>query len=971
MLGLVSISYALIVVGLTLVFQKFTDAQNPLVIAIAVFIIAIAFFPLRQVLERGLHRLFYRSQASYQNELQALSIELTKMLTPAEIARILCDHIQQSIFPEFVYVYLHDEEEGIFYPAAGGIAGASTEVVFPEDAMLVQILSEQESVLLDHNHFPASLASDQSRIRLIGCNLFIALPSRNNQLPNGWLAINRDVNQTPFTEPQVNFLQTISRQGAIAIERSMVVTHLEHRLTEMDVLGRISEGVNITLELNDILELIYYQTTQIVPADDFMVQLFDEDTGSFMNLFVVENNQRNEQKEIRILQSPSSPAMRILSTGNTIHTSAFSESFGVTTDGNLFHWIGTPLKSRDATIGVLSLGSRDAEVVYTQTHQKLLESIAGQAAGAIVKTRLIEETNQRAGQFSALNDVAQQLSATFNLTFLLKMVIEKAEEMLNAEAGSLLLFDDDRQELIFKVVTGPVASKLENRPLEKGPSIAWRAVDEKTSVINNATNNSTAWDKTVDQSTGFSTQSMLAAPLITQGQAIGVIEMVNKRDGQPFNTTDQEILEALSAQAAIAIENARLYTQTDEALTARVEDLSIMQNIDRELNASLDIRTAMRITLDHALKRSHADAAFIGSYLQDDQQIRVMASEGYQKDHFLTANEVIDISAFTTMTRVIDNAQPESVLIRNPIEALLSSAKRQTVIPITREQAVIGVLVLEQYNEHPVADEIMGFLNRLSDHASIAIYNAELYSQVQDANVAKSEFVSFVSHELKNPMTSIKGYTDLLLANAVGPITDPQKNFLQTIRSNVERMDMLVSDLSDVSRIEAGRLKLDFNAVDLRVTLDEVIRAQTAMLDAKQQQLVVEIPEDLPKIWVDRFRVAQILTNLISNANKYSPDQGAILCTAQARTNVWDQHGAPQVVHIQVKDTGMGIAPEDQRRIFQKFFRTEGAKASDVPGTGLGLNITKNLVEMQGGQIWFESELGKGTIFHVTLPIAS
>ncbi len=318
----------------------------------------------------------------------------------------------------------------------------------------------------------------------------------------------------------------------------------------------------------------------------------------------------------------------------------------------------------------------------------------------------------------------------------------------------------------------------------------------------------------------------------------------------------------------------------------------------------------------------------------------------------------------------IETGKSTSVVIHQKDNSVLAGGNRQTIIPITRENTPIGVLVLESYSDDPIPDSTMDFLNRLCDHASIAIANAELYAQVQNANVAKSEFVSFVSHELKNPMTSIKGYTDLLIAQAVGPVTDAQGNFLNTIRSNVERMNVLVSDLSDESRIEAGRMRLDFQELDLQILLDDVVRSQTGMIEKKEQTIIINMEEDLPHIWADRFRVVQILANLISNANKYTPERGEITFSAEASPNIWDTDGAPKVVHIAVKDTGMGISEEDQRKIFQKFFRTESAKSSDAPGTGLGLNITKNLTEMQGGQIWFESEVGKGTVFHVTFPVA-
>ena len=262
------------------------------------------------------------------------------------------------------------------------------------------------------------------------------------------------------------------------------------------------------------------------------------------------------------------------------------------------------------------------------------------------------------------------------------------------------------------------------------------------------------------------------------------------------------------------------------------------------------------------------------------------------------------------------------------------------------------------------------FLTRLSDHAAIAIANAQLYSEVQAANEAKSEFVSFVAHELKNPMTSIKGYTELLAKGAVGSITDMQANFLDTIHSNVERMSTLVSDLNDNSKIEAGRLRMDFKALDIADVLDEVMRSTTRQMEDKKQTASMKIPEKLPKIWADPTRLAQIITNLVSNANKYTPEGGVITVGAENCSNQWDPEGATEVVHLWVKDNGIGISLDDQKKIFQKFFRSEDSKAREAPGTGLGLNITKSLIEMMGGRISFEVEFRQGTTFHFTIPVA-
>jgi signal transduction histidine kinase len=158
--------------------------------------------------------------------------------------------------------------------------------------------------------------------------------------------------------------------------------------------------------------------------------------------------------------------------------------------------------------------------------------------------------------------------------------------------------------------------------------------------------------------------------------------------------------------------------------------------------------------------------------------------------------------------------------------------------------------------------------------------------------------------------------------------------------------------------------------VDVPEAVDGVIRSTRRQVEDKRQTIELQLAPRLPQVWADRIRVEQVLTNLVSNAHKYTPDGGKILIGAEATANQWDPEGAKRVVHIWVRDNGIGISIEDQVKIFQKFFRSDDTKAREVPGTGLGLNITKSLVEMQGGRIWFDSEFRKGTTFHFTIPVA-
>lgn len=255
----------------------------------------------------------------------------------------------------------------------------------------------------------------------------------------------------------------------------------------------------------------------------------------------------------------------------------------------------------------------------------------------------------------------------------------------------------------------------------------------------------------------------------------------------------------------------------------------------------------------------------------------------------------------------------------------------------------------------------------LSERKRIEVELVSARNEAEKANQAKSEFISLVSHELKVPMTSIQGYADLLLDGAGGPVSEDQKRFLNTIRGSISQMVRLVSDLSDISRIESGHLDLEFDRIPVGMLLDQVASANMAAINEKNQDLVIEVPDELPPIWGDQMRLVQIMNNLVSNAHKYTPENGTI--KIRAEEDDLSEAGERSMIQITVEDSGLGIHPDEQAQIFGKFYRATDEEARINPGTGLGLSITRYLVEMHEGHIWFESIFRKGTQFHFTIPI--
>ena len=225
----------------------------------------------------------------------------------------------------------------------------------------------------------------------------------------------------------------------------------------------------------------------------------------------------------------------------------------------------------------------------------------------------------------------------------------------------------------------------------------------------------------------------------------------------------------------------------------------------------------------------------------------------------------------------------------------------------------------------------------------------------------KNEFVSMVSHELRTPLTSIKGYVDLLQTGEVGELANEQREFLDIVKVNTDRLVELINELLDISRIEAGRVELRCQALDLPRLIHQVADTMLPQLRAKQQRLTLDLASDLPAAWGDKDRVIQILTNFFSNAHKYTPVGGSITTSARE---------ASSHIRVDIHDTGIGLSQEDQTQLFSKFFRAQNRATQEVAGTGLGLAITRSLIELHGGEVWVESEPGKGSTFSFTLPAA-
>jgi signal transduction histidine kinase len=448
--------------------------------------------------------------------------------------------------------------------------------------------------------------------------------------------------------------------------------------------------------------------------------------------------------------------------------------------------------------------------------------------------------------------------------------------------------------------------------------------------------------------------------------------VINKCSGGPFNEDDQTLLTAFAGQAVVALENARLLHQTDEELQERVSELSLLQQLDRDLNTTLELDSVVNLTLDWVLRTCGATAG--GLVLVVDGVARLVATRGYDESFGPDSVDSETLKA-GLIGRVLRSGKPHLAKDvhehPNYIAAAFDTLSQMTV-PITHKQEIIGAIAVESNRPAAFDPRNVEVAIRVVDHAAVAIANAILYEQVIEANDAKSEFVSMVSHELKTPMTSVQGYTDLILSGVTGEINPKQREYLQTITSNIRRMGTLIQDLTDISRIETNHLNISPAPMSFAKVISDTLQITQTLSQEKDIEVHLDLPVNLPAVMGDQERLIQVMTNLLSNACKYSPPGSDVYLTVKAdlhRGHGVDNGRPPQPVLVcSVRDTGYGISESDQARLFTKFFRAYDPNIRQSPGTGLGLSITKGIVELHGGRIWFESKLGEGTTFHFTIP---
>lgn len=539
----------------------------------------------------------------------------------------------------------------------------------------------------------------------------------------------------------------------------------------------------------------------------------------------------------------------------------------------------------------------------------------------------------RNARLGLLYEASQALAQSIDWEETVQNVMDLVIRVTGAERGMVMLVEDGTWRVL-------ISRTDKGLPFDEGEvqfshSIIQQMIAQGRALLTNNAQRDPRFSSS-ESIIAYGLRSILCAPLMVQGELLGALYLENRMKSGIFSPDDLATLAAFANQAALALANARAHQQTSHALLRSVRELRVLQEMARDLNSNFNHSSVMEHSVRWVTTAIEAESGALG----------LLAEEGLRWVACLGESEPDSNAAWQALRQRRPDFTPHRLLL-----------------PLLREERPLGIFWL-QASKRPFTEEEYQFAVRLADTAAIAIENARLYEALVHADQAKNEFVSLVSHELRTPMTSIRGYTDMLRKGVVGPLTPQQQEFMDVISRNVERMRIMVSDLLDISRMESGKLRLKPVSTSLKAAVEEAVRIVQEQLQSKQQFLITDIPDSLPPVYADPDRLAQVLINLLDNAVKYTPARGTIAVRAKRHEK------EPGFIHCAVMDNGIGISPEDQQRLFTKFFRSENPTIREQTGTGLGLAIVRNLVEMHGGNMWVESTLGVGSVFHFTLPEA-
>jgi GAF domain-containing protein len=829
----------------------------------------------------------------------------------------------------------------------------------------------------------------------------LAVPMMRDGHPIGTISVGR-LEPQPFSEKQIALLKTFADQAVIAIENVRLFKELETRnrdLTEAleqqtatsEILRVISQS---QMDVQPVFDTIVAAALKLCSARSANVFTFD---GELIHLAAFVNVNAEYIEAMR--QFYPRPPSRDTGVTRAIQTCSVIAIPDVVADREYAHAIGAhslagafrsvlavPLVREGSPIGAIAVG-RAEPGPFPDTQVELLKTFADQAVIAIENVRLFNELETRN---SDLTEALQQQTATSDILRVISQsqtdaqpvfdtIAAAAMKLCRASSGNVVTFDGELIHIAALAIVNPEGAdavrRLYPRPPGRDTAASRAVLTGRVVAIPDVLEEPEYAIGASAVAAGF--RSVLAVPLMRERNPIGAI-LVGRSEPGPFPDKQIALLQTFADQAVIAIENARLFKELEARtteLTRSVGELEALGEVGQAVSSTLDLETVLRTIVSRATTLAGMDGGSIYEY----DEIR---EEFYLHTADRLPDELVDALRATpirkgegALGRMAVTGEPVQIRDIGDERAYQSRVRKILIrlgyrsvlaIPLLREKHLLGGLVVNRNSAGEFAPQVIDLLKTFATQSALAIQNARLFREIEEksrqletASRHKSEFLANMSHELRTPLNAIIGFSEVLSERMFGEINDKQAEYLTDILESGRHLLSLINDILDLSKIEAGRMELEPTDFDLPAAIENTLILVRERAQRRGITLGRTIDERLGMIRADERKLKQVLLNLLSNALKFTPEGGQIHVRARAHNGE---------AEISVADTGVGIAPEDQEAVFEEF-RQVGTTARKVEGTGLGLAISRKFIELHGGRIRVDSQVGLGSTFAFTLPL--
>lgn len=702
----------------------------------------------------------------------------------------------------------------------------------------------------------------------------------------------------------------------------------DRKLNELTQIAitHISESALSSKSMDELYRSIHEALQPLLPVKNFYIAQYDLNT----NLITFPYHSDEIDNDWAPRKLGRGLTSYVIRTGKSFRTTpeitADLEAAGeVKVDGTMsINWLGVPLRSKQVVTGVLAIQTYDHATQITERHQEILSAIAGQISSAIErflaereiqKFKLGIDRSENIVFITDLDGTIQYANPAFEKTygFSLEETIGKTPRILKSGFTP----DADYKHFWGTLLSGGTVS---GEIINKSKDGRLIPIDE------------------------------MSSPILDESQTI-----------IGFLAVHQDITERKLAE---------------ETLKRRNDYLAASSEIGRLVTSTLDLNTIFTRTVNLISERFgfYYAAIYIIEETGFNAMLREATGEAGEKmkalGHSLIvgSNSVVGKVAANIEPMLVNDTELEPLYVPNPF---LLDTRSEVAIPLRIGSRIVGVIDIQSIQINAFTEDDLSVLQSLADQVAVGIDNARSYElsqkliqDLREIDLLKSQFLANMSHELRTPLNSIIGFSRVILKGIDGPVTEMQQQDLTAIYNSGQHLLGLINDILDLARIEAGKMELNFEEVHLADMTTSVMATAKGLVKEKPIQLIQRIPANMPTVRGDTMRVRQILLNLISNASKFT-ETGSITVETVIQRGLT---GKPEAL-INVIDTGPGISPEDQKKLFQAFSQVDGSATRKSGGTGLGLSICANLVQLHAGRIGVTSEVGKGSTFWFTLPL--